>query len=264
MDNISAYAASIAFFLFLSMIPMLMLLCAILPYTALTEADLMRAMTDIVPPSMDAFVVNLVAYVYDKSPTVLSVSAVVTVWSAAKGVLALMRGLNAVNGIAEEKSYMRQRLEACVYTVMLLAVILLSLALMVFGNVLRDVLIDRVPPFGVLIRALAPFRFLLTWAFLTVIFSLLYTWMPNRRLRLRLQVPGAVFVSVAWSVFSFVFSVYVDHFNGFGMYGSLTAIIIALIWLYCCMYLVLIGANMNRYFKPAYQVFLEHDRTGGK
>ena len=57
-DNVNAYAASIAFFIFLSLIPMLMLVCSILPYTNLTEADLMRAMTEFVPPSMDAFIMN--------------------------------------------------------------------------------------------------------------------------------------------------------------------------------------------------------------
>ena len=52
--NISAFAASTAFFLFLSLIPMLMLLCSVIPYTPVTEANLLRIVTDIAPDSMDA------------------------------------------------------------------------------------------------------------------------------------------------------------------------------------------------------------------
>ncbi|MBO5291595.1 MAG: YihY/virulence factor BrkB family protein [Lachnospiraceae bacterium] len=260
-DNVNSYAASIAFFIFLSIIPMLMLLCAVLPYTNLTEADLMRALVEFVPSSMDSFIVNQVAYVYDKSPGVLSISAIVTVWSAAKGVLALMRGLNAVNGVVVERGYVRQRLEACVYTVIMLAAVVLSLGFMVFGNVIRDFLLQHFPAIGIVFKVLARFRFLMTWAVLTVVFTLLYTWIPNKKMRLKMQIPGAVFVAVAWSIFSYGFSVYVDHYEGLSMYGSMTTIIIVMLWLYCCMYIVMIGANMNRYFKPAYKVFMEKDEA---
>ena len=59
--NISAFASSTAFFLFLSLIPALMLLCAILPYTPLTEANLMSAANDITPDAMDALVTGIIA-----------------------------------------------------------------------------------------------------------------------------------------------------------------------------------------------------------
>jgi len=236
-----------------------MLLCAILPYTNLTEADLMRALTEVVPSSMDAFVVNQVTYVYDKSPGVLSLSVIVTVWSAAKGVLALMRGLNAVNGVVVERSYVRQRLEACVYTVIILAAVVLSLGFMVFGNVIKDFLLQHFPPIGIVFKVLAPFRFLMVWAVLTIVFTLLYTWIPNKKMRFKMQIPGAAFVAVAWNLFSYGFSIYVDHYKGLSMYGSMTTIIIVMIWLYCCMYIVMIGANMNRYFKPAIRVFVDKE-----
>ena len=261
-DNINAYAASIAFFIFLSLIPMLMLLCSILPYTTLTRADLMRTLTEVLPPSLESFVINQITYVYDKSPTVLSVSAVITVWSSAKGVLALMRGLNAVNGVVEDRNYVLLRLEACLYTVIMLVATVLSLAFMVFGNVFKDILIRHFPRLELILRVLAPLRFLATWAVLAVFFTLLYTWIPNKKMKFKLQIPGAVFVAITWSIFSYGFSVYVDRFHGMSMYGSLTTIIIAMIWLYCCMYIVMIGANMNRYFKPVYQVFMEKEEKG--
>ncbi|MDE6201900.1 MAG: YihY/virulence factor BrkB family protein, partial [Lachnospiraceae bacterium] len=58
--NISAFAASTAFFLFLSLIPALMLLCAIIPYTPLTEANLMSAARKISPDAMDSLLINII------------------------------------------------------------------------------------------------------------------------------------------------------------------------------------------------------------
>ena len=103
-QNISAYASSTAFFLFLSVIPMLMVVCAVIPYTPVTEQNLITALTDVTPDIADAMVESLVVDVYESSVGILPVALIAMVWSAAKGVMALMRGLNAVNGV-DEKFY---------------------------------------------------------------------------------------------------------------------------------------------------------------
>lgn len=88
--NIGAFAASTAFFLFLSMIPLLMALCAILPYTALTEDNLINAITQFTPEAMHALVISVVSDVYARSAGTITVFAIVTVWSASKAMLALI------------------------------------------------------------------------------------------------------------------------------------------------------------------------------
>lgn len=256
-DNISAYAASSAFFIFLSLFPALLLLCMVLPYTSLTEADLMRIVTQITPDSIDTFVMDQISYLYNKSPAALSVTALITVWSAAKGVLALMNGLNAVNGLAENRNYIILRLWACFYTVIILAATICSMLIMVFGNVLVSMILTHFPKSAWFFELTMHFRFLFVWAVLTFVFSELYTWIPNRRMKWHYQLPGAAFAAVAWSVFSWGFSIYVDRVSAASVYGSLTTIIMTMLWLYFCMYIVLIGANMNRYFKPAYKIFMK-------
>ena len=76
-----------------------------------------------------------------------------------------------------------------------------------------------------------------------------------------MQLPGAVVAAVGWSVITWGFSIYVDRFNGFSAYGSLTTIIILMLWLYACMYIVMAGAFLNRYFKPAFQFFVGKRKT---
>ena len=260
-QNISAYAASIAFFFFLSIVPMLMVICMVIPYTPLTEENLVQAVTDITPDRVDPVVEGLIADVYDKSAGILSVAVIATLWSAAKGVMALMQGLNAVNGVDEKRNYFVIRAVACLYTVVMLIVVILSLFINVFGNQLVNLALHRIPQLQRIVTFLMHFRFLVVWAVLTLLFATVYAFMPDDKLRFREQIPGATFAAVVWSVFSWGFSIYVDYSNSYGIYGSLAIIIIILLWMYFCMYIIMIGAYLNRYFRPVNQV-LTRTRKG--
>lgn len=253
-QNISAFAASTAFFFFLSLVPMLIMICTIIPYTPLTEENLVTVVTDLTPDSVDGLAENLIAEVYDQSAGVLSVAVLVTVWSAAKGIMALMRGLNAINAVEEERNYFVVRLIASFYTVVMLVVVVLSLLIMVFGNQLVNLILYKIPQLQVLASFLMNFRFLVVWAVLIILFSAVYAYVPNKKLRFREQIPGAVFVSVVWSVFSWGFSLYVGRPGAYGIYGSLSIIVIIMFWLYFCMYFIMIGAYLNRYFRPVNRV----------
>ncbi|MDE7404430.1 MAG: YihY/virulence factor BrkB family protein [Lachnospiraceae bacterium] len=254
--NISSFAASTAFFLFLSLIPALMLLCAIIPYTPLTEANLMSAAKQISPDAMNSLLVSIIRDVYDKSIGLVSASAIITLWSAGKGVLALMRGLNAVNNVEEDRSYIVLRMVACLYTVLLLIAVLLSLLIMVFGNSLIRLIEGVIPQTSYLFDLLMHFRTPLMWAVLTIVIASMYAYVPGTHLGFKMQLPGAVFAAVAWSVMTWAFSIYIDDFNGFNTYGNLTTIIILMLWMYAAMYIILAGAYINRYFKPAFQFFV--------
>ncbi len=257
-QNISAYAASIAFFFFLSLGPMLIMICTIIPYTPLTEENLVTAVTDLTPDRIDPLAESLIADVYDKSAGILSIALLATLWSAAKGVMALMTGLNAVNGVEEKRNYFLVRAVASVYTVVMLLVVILSLFLMVFGDQLVTLALHRIPQLETVVSFAMNFRFILVWAVLTLLFAAVYTYVPDVKLKFKEQIPGAIFAAVVWSVFSWGFSIYVTYGNSYGIYGSLSIIIIVLLWMYFCMYIIMIGAYMNRYFSPVNKVLVKH------
>ena len=251
--NISAFASSTSFFLFLSMIPLLMALCAILPYTRLTEGNLLMAITKFTPDAMNGLVVSVVSDVYARSAGTITIFAIVTIWSASKAMLALIRGLNAVNDFEERRNYFVLRFIACIYTVIILAATILALLVMVFGNVIVNLLLADIPPLHILVQFVMRFRFLFSWAVLTFVFALIYAYVPSNKLRFRGQVPGAAFSAIMWGAASYAFSIYVDHFNGFGTYGGLTTVVIMMLWFYLLMYILMIGAHINRYFGPVYK-----------
>lgn len=251
--NIAAFAASTAFFLFLSMIPLLMSLCAILPYTALTEENLINAITQFTPDAMEALVISMVSEVYARTAGTITIYAIVTIWSASKAMLALIRGLNEVNDFEERRNYFVLRFIASIYTVIMLVALILALFVMVFGNVIVNLLLADIPPLHILLQFIMHFRFLISWVVLTLIFALIYAYVPSNKMRFKGQIPGAVFAAIVWSAASFVFSVYVDNFNGFDAYGGLTTVVIMMLWFYLLMYILLIGAHINRYFGPVYK-----------
>ncbi|HBA47240.1 MAG TPA: YihY/virulence factor BrkB family protein [Lachnospiraceae bacterium] len=247
--DISTYAASTAFFFFLSVVPMLIMICTIIPYTPLTEENLVEMVTDFLPDQIDPLAESLISEVYDKSAGILSIALIATIWSAAKGVMALMKGLNSVNGVEEKRNYFVLRIIASFYTVVMLVVVILSLFVMVFGDQLVTLALHRIPQLQKVVSFAMNFRFLFVWAVLSVLFAAVYAYVPDKKLSFREQIPGAVFSAVGWSVFSWAFSYYVTYGNSYGIYGSLSIIIIVLLWMYFCMYIILIGAYLNRYFE---------------
>ncbi|MBD5529479.1 MAG: YihY/virulence factor BrkB family protein [Acetatifactor sp.] len=258
--NISAYAASTAFFIFLSLVPMLMVICTMIPYTPLTEENLTKAITEVTPNQIDPMVTELIRDVYQRASTILPLAAIIMIWTAAKGLLALMRGLNAVNDVQERRNYFVVRFVAALYTVVMLIATVISLVIMVLGSKLVDVVLAKIPQLEVLFSLIVNLRFIFSWVVLTLLFAVIYTYVPSKKLRFREQIPGASFTAVVWSVFSWGFSIYLNLSGSFSIYGSLSLIIIAMIWMYFCMYIILVGAYLNNFFNPVNKVLV--DRRG--
>jgi len=83
---------------------------------------------------------------------------------------------------------------------------------------------------------------------LTVLFAMMYAYIPNEKLKFREQLTGAMFSAIIWSIFSWGFSLYVSRAGAYSIYGSLSIIVIVMLWLYFCMYIIMVGAYLNRYF----------------
>lgn len=260
-DDVGAHAASAAFFMFLSIFPILMLLCSVLPYTHISEADLLRIVTDLLPSSIDPLAVSVIGELYDHSPTIISVSAVFVIWSAAKGILALLRGLNAVQGVNETRNYFVLRLWSCIYTVILLVLIVFTLIVLVFGNPIINNLLSHLPDIRYFAILLMPFRYLVVIVALALVFAFMYALIPNKKNRVFDKLPGAVFASLGWTVFSWAFSLYIERYGAFDMYGSLTTIVIIMLWLYFCMYILLFGDELNYYLQPLLELLKVNRRV---
>ncbi len=252
--NMAAFAGSTAFFLILSLIPLLILLSSLLPYTSLTEQDLVRVITEITPDFADDIIVRLVSEAYEESIAVFSISALVTIWAGALGMMALIRGLNIIYDVDERRNYFYLRFIAALYTIAMVVIVLVMLMIMVFGDSVKHIIINAYPNLWNVIKLLVNFKFILVIGVATFLFALIYTYVPSAKMTFVYQLPGAVFSSVVWYVFSWLFSVYVGETNSYSVYGSLATPVIMMFWLYTCIYIFLIGAFINRFFHPAVKV----------
>ena len=257
IKNISSFAASTAFFLFISLIPILYLVCSILPYVNITQEALRESIDAVLPGVIGMFLNSIIADVYGRSAGGISLAVLVMLWSAGKGMMALMRGLNAVNEVEEEKNYFFVRVVAATYTILLIAALVISMVFSGFGKFILKMLIDSIPGGDMLYSVLGRVRFLYSWIVLTVLFMTIYSYVPGRRQKFLMQLPGAFFTAIIWNGFSLGFSVYLEYFGDFGVYGSLATVVIVLLWLYCMSYIVMIGAHINRYFRPANEYIWE-------
>ena len=71
--------------------------------------------------------------------------------------------------------------------------------------------------------------------------------MPKQKMALKTQVYGAIFGAIALNVISFVFSRYLTIFKGFSItYGSLTTVMLIMMWTYSCFYALFLGAELNK------------------
>ena len=226
----SAYAAQAAYFFLLSLIPIIILLLTLVQFTPVTEEDVMQAVLQVFPSSVEGLIAMLVTQVYNQSGSIIPFTILMALWSAGKGVLSMTSGLNCVYENTETRNYIFLRIRASIYMVIFILAIVLSLSLSVFGNSISLFINEHVPLLRHVTDLIIRIRTLLILGVLTM----------------KKQLPGAVFTACGWQLISFVFSIYLDVFTGFStMYGSLTTIILILLWFYMCMYVILLGGEIN-------------------
>ena len=253
-DHVSAYAAQAAYFLIMSFIPVVLFLTAIVQYTPLTYREVRQAIMSVVPENLQGFVLNIVAEVFSKSAAVLPLSALVALWSSGKGMQALINGLNTIYHVKETRNWLVNRIYSMFYMFLFVLALIASLLLLVMGNRIHVLISGYVPFLGNVIGRILGAKTFLVFVMLFFVFLVLYRYLPNRRASLKSQVPGAFLTAVAWSVFSYLFSLYFTFFPDFSiMYGSLSTLILVMVWLYFCMNLLLYGAEINAYFESQFR-----------
>lgn len=259
-DEISVYAAQASFFILLSAFPFIMvLLTAIQLIPTVSKADFLATLAAIMPELLTSTVISIVDDLFTKSPgRMLSLTALLAMWSASRGMLAMSRGFNRVYQCQGRRGYLMSRIICTGYTILFVIACVMSLVLLVFGTALQNLILRLFPLLGKITLYIISFRTLLALTILTVIFAGLYTFIPDKKQTLRFQLPGAAFSTVCWIGFSFVFSIYFNNFSNYSyMYGSLTAMVLLMLWLYACICILFLGAEIN-FFYEKYHLQKEH------
>ena len=249
-DHVGAYASQSAYFILLSFIPFVLLLVTLVTYTPLTRDDVYSVLVNMMPTEFQNYVGGIVNEVFYQSSAFMPITIITTLWSAGKGIAALTNGLNSIYHVKETRNYIVNRLRGMAYTLIFVVAFLTSLVLLVFGTRIQNKLTEHFPVVARVTSSIMGMRTLITTGVLAILFLVLYKCIPNRKASWKSQCPGALISSLAWSIFSLAFSLYLDvAMKTTNVYGSLTMIVFIMIWLYFCMWIVLIGAEINAYFE---------------
>ena len=241
------HAANAGYFIVLSVFPALILLLSILRYTPLDAADLLALLRGLLPeallPAAEKLIVSTYAHT---SKAMVSVSAIGALWSASRGIYALLRGFNAIYDVQESRGYWYTRCMCVVYTFLFLLVLLLTLVLYLFG----ESILQMLPGSGPLLELLAEIvdlRVILLLILQTALFTAMYMALPNQKNTFPGSLPGALLASMGWLGFTKLFSYYVEHFAPLSsVYGSVYAVALSMLWLYFCLLIVFYGGALNR------------------
>ena len=252
--NISTNAASITFFFFISVIPIFILLCSMLPFTGISEAELTQAVIELTPKAVSDLVESLIHEAYSYKMGIFSISVVFLLWSSSRAMLAMVRSLDFIYDEDDNRSYVSMVSYSVLYTILFIALAGFLLLLYTKEKTADDILMAAFSQKSI-------FRFLAeriysinVIATVMVICMIMYKFLPAGKRRMLFQIPGAMFSGAAIAAFSAIFAIYNDGSNIYkSFYGSLTSIALFLVWMYTCFNIILIGAVINTHFKTRFE-----------
>ncbi len=248
-DRLDSTAAHSSFFLIISFLPFLALLFTLMQHIRFSDGYTVIEMAlNVLPKSVSTYVQELLPSPLE-STGVLPIAIIMALWSSSMGMVAVIKGLDQIYECEGPRNYIGLRLIALLYVVMFAVVILVTAALLVFGSTIYKYLLEHSPPFFATL--LMNFKSLVGFVLLVLLFTLMFCFLPRRRIKFLHNLAGAAFGAGGWVLFSFFFSLFVENFSNFSIYGGLATLVILMYWLFFCMYIMFLGAEVSMWLETS-------------
>jgi membrane protein len=253
-DRGSMAAAGMAFYWFLAIFPAMIAGVGILGLANLetsTVADIKDAVTKAMPGHASEVLTqaldNAVQRPAGSSLLATVIGLALALWSASAGMVALQSGCNVAYDVPQDRKFLPKRAVAFLLVVVVGLLAGLATTAIVFGQPLGDALRDNLPFGGAFVFLWTLIRWAVGLVALIVLFACIYSVAPYRETpRWTWVTPGGVVATVAWLLVSLLFSLYVNNLSSYQeTYGSLTGVVVLLLWLYLSALAVVAGAELN-------------------
>ncbi|MDT0643866.1 YihY/virulence factor BrkB family protein [Zunongwangia sp. F363] len=248
-DNVSIVSAGVAFYAFLAVFPAIVALISIYGLAVDPQqiqgqlAELSSMMPEQAYEILQAQVESFLSTPGEALGWGTAIGIIFSLWSANKGTKSLFTGVDIAYGTEKPRGFIKENALTLLFTFGAVVLIILSMAFIV-----------AFPAFVDHLRLPGPIRTLIGWGrwlllALTVVFflALVYRYAPPHHTpAFKWVVPGAILSTLLWLIASWGFSYYVSNFGSYGeVYGSISAIVVLLMWLYLTSFIILIGAELN-------------------
>ena len=249
-DNIGLIAAGTAFYGFAAIVPLLasvVLIYGLVADTATVVANI-RALFNVLPDDAARVIADQLATVVGTSEGKkgfgLVVALGIALYGGTKGASSIVTALNIAYEERETRGFIRLNLLAFAITAGAVVLALVA-ALSMAAFALLDSLIPGAPDIVLLAIRLVSYIVLACLGVSAA--ACLYRFGPNRhKAKWAWLTPGSLAATVVWMAATIGFGVYVSRFGNYGAtYGSLSAVVILLTWLWLSAYVFLLGAELN-------------------
>lgn len=248
--HLLAFAGSLAYYFFMSLIPFLILLASLLVYIPIPGLfdHILAGMSRMVPSESMAMIQKVIdEMIRTRSAGFLSFGIVGTIWSASGGFGAMIEALNVAYDVQEGRPFWKTKPLAVLLTIIVGTLVCILLFAMLFGPEWGSVLFAKLHLSPLFTEVWLYFRWLLAGICALVSVEVIYYLAPNIEQRHFLQtIPGSFVAVVLWVSASFLLSFYLHHFAQLSKsYGTLGAVVALLLWFYVTSAAILIGAEVN-------------------
>lgn len=248
-DNVSVVAAGVAFFSLLAVFPLLTACLSIYGYFAdpLDAQTMLMKISGLLPPDAWALLNDQITAVINQPKANLglgiALGLLIALYSSGAGIRAVMRAMNIAYGEVETRGVTKFYAIAASMTVSMVVFVWVSLAVIIGVPALFKLL--KLDGAAALATRAVP------WVLLIALFAfasgVIFRFGPSRRpAKKRWVYPGIIFTTVSWLGLSAAFSFFVSNFASYNTtYGSLSAVIVLLMWFWLTAYVVIVGAEIN-------------------
>jgi membrane protein len=247
-DDMPTYASALAYQILFSLFPFIIFLVALIGTLRLPDFMIwLRQQAALFLPREALGQVNSILDQLQQPPGgLLSVGAVLALWTASAGVRATMNAFNVAYGIKEERPIWVLYPLSVVYTLALAAMLLLSAAMLLIGPQAMDWLSRQIGFERFFVELWTWLRWPLSLLLLSLSAAMVYYSAPAKQPRFRFITPGAVLSVLIWIAASLGFNFYVSNFGNYNaMYGSIGSVIVLLLYFFISSAVLLFGAQMN-------------------
>lgn len=246
-DDVFALGAQLAYYLILSFFPFLIFLITLIGFSNLNSMEVIDGLRTLLPSNVfDLTSATIVEVVENQHAGLLGVSIILSIWAASSAFRAVIKGINKAYNVRENRSFIKIAIIAMISIVALAFIIIITLGMLVFGNLIGD-LLKTYLPFDFLINKLWDIlRYLVVVTSMIFIFAIIYRYAPATRISWKEVFPGAIVTTIGWIVASIGFSFYVNNFSNYSrLYGGLGAVFVLMTWLYITSIIFILGGEIN-------------------
>ena len=171
-------------------------------------------------------------------------------------------GLERVYHERPSKDFWKQQVKSLASTAILIVVLLMNVVFSIFGAAIAELLHLELL-FDIIMYLSVPILFVTMCSAFTIIYAFVGKIGKVRwKERIAQHLPGAVFTTVCWMLFSYGFALYIHFFpSASAIYGSLTAVCLMMLWIYVCVIILLLGAEVNKIILRNKGIIVKHEEV---